>query len=349
MAMTAATALNVLFIGGTGNISSACCRLALAQGWEVTLLTRGRRALEAGMAGARLVQADHGDAAAVARALGDEVFDVVAQFIAFTPQDIERDLQLFARRTRQYIFISSASAYQKPLSHPIITESTPLANPFWDYARAKISCERRLTQAYADSGFPVTIVRPSLTYETVIPMAIGSWDDFTMVARMRRGEPVVVHGDGSSLWTITHSEDFAKGLVGLFGNQQALGHAFHITSDEILTWDQIYQALAAAAGVEARLVHLSSDAIAAAEPWQRGNLHGDKAVSAIFDNSKIKRFVPGFQASIPFAIGIRRTVAWFDADRSRQRIVAANDQLLDRLVALSHAITARATTTGHAS
>ena len=343
--------MKVLFIGGTGNISSACSRLALAQGWEVTLLTRGRRGMDACMAGARLVQADHGDVDAVARALGDEVFDVVAQFIAFTPQDIERDLQLFARRTRQYIFISSASAYQKPLSHPIITESTPLANPFWDYARAKIACERRLMAAHAHSGFPVTIVRPSLTYETVIPMAIGSWDDFTIVARMRRHEPVVVHGDGSSLWTITHAEDFAKGLVGLFGQQQALGEAFHITSDEILTWDQIYQTLAAAAGVEAHrvhLVHLSSDAIAAAEPWQRGNLHGDKAVSAIFDNSKIKRFVPGFQASIPFATGIARTVAWFDADRRRQRIDEANDPLLDRLVALSQSLTARATTTVHA-
>ena len=342
--------MKVLFIGGTGNISSACCRLALAQGWEVTLLTRGRRDVAASGVGARLLQADSSDAAAVERALGDEVFDVVAQFIAFTPQDIERDLRLFARRARQYIFISSASAYQKPLSHPIITESTPLSNPFWDYSRAKIACEQRLQEAYAHSGFPMTIVRPSLTYETVIPVAIGSWDDFTIVARMRRGQPVVVHGDGSSLWTITHSEDFAKGLVGLFGHQQALGHAFHVTSDEVLTWDQIYQAVAAAAGVEARLVHLSSDAIAAAEPWQRGNLHGDKAVSAIFDNSKIKRFVPGFQATIPFAAGIRRTIAWFDADVRRQRINEGNDRLLDRLVAISQSTTARSTSTaGHAS
>lgn len=328
--------MKVLFIGGTGNISTACSRLALARGISLTLLTRGQRPPPE-LPGVRTITADMADPAAVARALGNERFDSVVQFIGFTPAEMERDIALFAPLTRQYVFISSASAYQKPLSHPIVTEATPLCNPFWEYSRNKIASEERLLRAYRETGFPVTIVRPSLTYETVIPVAIGSWDDFTIVARMRRGQPVVVHGDGTSLWTITHSADFAKGLIGLLGHQQAIGHAFHITSDEILTWDQIYQAVARGAGVEAKLVHLSSDVIAAQVPWMRGNLHGDKAVSAIFDNSKIKRFVPDFQATIPFQEGIARTIAWFDAKPERQRINPDNDRLLDRLVAIAQA------------
>jgi nucleoside-diphosphate-sugar epimerase len=340
--------MKVLFIGGTGNISTACSRLALERGFELALLTRGKRALPADLAGARCIHADITDPAAVERALGSEMFDCVVQFIGFTAAEMERDIALFAKRTRQYIFISSASAYQKPLSHPIITESTPLANPFWDYSRAKIASELRLEEACRSQQFPMTIVRPSLTYDTVIPLSIGSWDDYTMVARMRRGSPLVVHGDGSSLWTITHSEDFAKGLIGLIGHQQAIGHSFHITSDEILTWDQIYQAVASAAGVEAKLVHLSSDAIAAAEPWQRGNLHGDKAVSAIFDNSKIKRFVPGFQATISFKAGIKRTIDWFEADPARMKINEGHDRLHDRLIAIANAQTTRTASSGSA-
>ncbi len=329
-------AIKVLFIGGTGNISGACSRLALARGIDLTLLTRGKRA-PAGLEGATIITGDVSDVAGVEKALGDRAFDAVVQFIGFTAKEMERDIALFAKRTRQYVFISSASAYQKPLAHPVVTEATPLCNPFWDYSRNKIASEDRLLQAYRDQGFPVTIVRPSLTYETVIPLAIGGWDDFTMVARMRRGDPVVVHGDGSSLWTITHSEDFAKGLIGLLGHQQAIGQSFHITSDEILTWDQIYQAVGRAAGVDAKIVHLSSDAIAEAVPWMRGNLHGDKAVSAIFDNSKIKRFVPSFQATIPFLEGIGRTVRWFEADPKRMKINPDNDKMVDRLVAIANA------------
>jgi nucleoside-diphosphate-sugar epimerase len=269
--------------------------------------------------------------------LKDKVFDVVANFIAFTPSDIERDFELFNGKTGQYIFISSASAYQKPLSNPVVSESTPLKNPFWDYSRNKIACEERLNQLYREKDFPVTIVRPSLTYDTVIPVAIGSWDDFTIVDRMRRGKEVVVHGDGTSLWTITHSRDFAKGFTGLLGHQQAIGESFHITSDELLNWDQIYQAVAEAAGTTARIVHIGSEFICrvaetVGQEWMWGNLLGDKSVSSIFDNAKIKRVVPGFQATIPFKTGIRETIRWFEADPSRMKIVDENNRLIDTIL-----------------
>jgi nucleoside-diphosphate-sugar epimerase len=232
------------------------------------------------------------------------------------------------------MFISSASAYQKPGSDYLIREDTPLANPYWDYSRNKIACEERLMRAYREDGFPCTIVRPSLTYgDTQIPLVINSWQlPYTAVARMRQGKPVIVPGDGTSLWTITHNSDFAKGLVGLLGHQRAIGHAFHITSDEALTWDQIYQAVAAAAGVQAKIVHIASDYIAACLPEMTGSLLGDKAVSVVFDNSKIKRFVPSFCATTPFVRGIRQTLAWFDADPARQQIDAAADQQWDRLI-----------------
>ncbi len=327
--------MKALFIGGTGNISTAVSRLAVAQGVELTLLNRGQRPVE--VAGAESLVADINDEAAAAEALKGRRFDVVVNWIAYAEADVERDIRLFAGRAGQYIFISSASAYQKPLAHPIVTEDTPLCNPYWDYSRAKIACEERLNRDYRERGFPVTIVRPSLTYDTVIPLAIGGWTDYGIIARMKAGKPVVVHGDGTSLWTVTHSEDFAQGFVGLMGHQQAIGHAFHITSDEILTWDQIYQATAAAAGVEANIVHLASDAIIAfgrtcGWGWMEGNLLGDKAVSAIFDNAKVKRFVPGFRATIPYAVGIRRTLAWFEADPARMKADPGADAFLDNLI-----------------
>jgi nucleoside-diphosphate-sugar epimerase len=328
--------MRILFIGGTGNISTAVSRLAVANGIELSLLTRGKRPLE--IPGARTLAGDIGDEAAIAAALGDRTWDGVVNWVAFTPADIERDLRLFAGRTGQYIFISSASAYQKPLAHPVITESTPLCNPYWDYSRNKIACEDRLTRAYRDEGFPSVIVRPSLTYDTVIPLAIGSWNDFTMIDRMRKGRPVVVHGDGTSLWTVTHSEDFAKGFVPLLANPHALGQAFHITSDELLTWDQIWQATAAAAGCEAKIVHVPSEFICTVadrlgQGWMRGNLLGDKAVSAIFDNRKIKRFAPGFVATIPYHEGIARTIRWFEADPKRMRIEDGNNAIHDAILA----------------
>lgn len=328
--------MKVLFIGGTGNISAACTRLALQQDSEVTLLNRGKTELD-GLENARHISADINDPASVKKAMGDVHYDVVANFIAFTPEDIERDLSLFGEKTDQYIFISSASAYQKPLSHPVITESTPLANPYWDYSRDKIACEELLMKSYRERGFPVTIVRPSLTYDTVIPVSIGSWTDYTIIDRMKKGKPVVIHGDGSSLWTITHSKDFAKGFVGLLGHQQAIGQSFHITSDELLNWNQIYEAVAAGAGVELNAVHIATDFICKVademgQGWMRGNLLGDKAVSTIFDNSKIKRFVPGFTATIPFRHGIRQTIEWFERKKERMVIDEGNNQIIDRVL-----------------
>ena len=323
--------MRVLFIGGTGNISTAVSRRAIELGIDLHLLTRGHHVVE--LPAAHRMTLDIEDRRQAADALRDQHWDAVVNWIAFEPRDIERDLELFTGRTAQYVFISSAAVYQKPPSHPVITESTPLANPFWEYARNKIACEERLVEAYRRDGFPITIVRPSLTYETVIPVPIGGWDNYTIIDRMKRGDPVIVHGDGSSLWTITHADDFALGFLGLLGHQQAIGHPFHITSDELLTWDQIYQAVAAAAGVEARIVHIASDFIVAVEPGLEGTLRGDKAHSVVFDNTKIKRFVPGFRATIPFREGIRRTVHWFESSASRMRIVPEKNAQIDRILA----------------
>lgn len=325
--------MKILFLGGTGIISTACSRLALARGFDVTLLNRSRR--EA-LAGARQLTADLADPASVAAAIGDRRWDAVVDFMAFTPAEIEQRLALFRGRTGQYVFISSASAYQKPLSHHLITESTPLANPYWEYSRQKIACEERLQRANREERFPVTIVRPSLTFgETNVPLAVNSWaQSFTAVARLRAGKPLIVPGDGLSLWTITHNTDFAKGLVGLLGQAAAIGHAFHITSDEALTWNQIYEQTAEAAGVsKPRLVHIASDFLAACLPECEGSLLGDKSHSAVFDNSKIKRFVPDFVATTRFREGIAQTLRWFDADPARQTVDRDLDAKWDRLIA----------------
>nr|MBF0223447.1 NAD-dependent epimerase/dehydratase family protein [Desulfobulbaceae bacterium] len=219
-----------------------------------------------------------------------------------------------------------------------ITESTPLCNPYWNYSRNKIACENLLNKKYSENNFPVCIVRPSLTYDTVIPLAIGCWNDYTMIQRMKQGRPVIVHGDGTSLWTITHAEDFAKGINGLMGNQQALGHSFHITSDEVLTWNQIYEATAAAAGVKANIVHITTDFIIKTakelrQGWMEGNLAGDKSISTIFDNSKIKSFAPEFKATISYKQGIKRTVEWFEAKKERMKIVEGNNKFIDDVLA----------------
>ena len=310
--------MKVLFIGGTGNISGAVSRLCIAQGIELWHLNRGQRPID--IPGVKSLVADINDPVAVKSALGNQTFDVVVNFIAFTAADIARDEALFAGRCGQYIFIGTASSYQKPLAHPIVTESTPLKNPYWDYSHKKIEAEEALNRAYRERDFPMVIVRPSLTYDTVIPVAVGGWGCFTWVDRVRRGLPVICHGDGTNLWTVTHSEDFGRGLIGLFGNPQTLGHAFHITSDELLTWEQIYRQIGAAAGAEPKLVFIPSDFIGKVIPWKDGCLRGDKAHSAIFDNTKIKTFVPGFRAEIPFRVGIARTIRWFEADPRRLRI-----------------------------
>jgi nucleoside-diphosphate-sugar epimerase len=324
--------MKVLFLGGTGIISTACVDLALARGFEVTLLNRS---LRGAVPGTDQITADIGDPSAVSAALGRRSWDVVVDFITFTPTAVRERIRLFLGRTGQYVFISSASAYQKPLSHYRITESTPLANPFWQYSRDKIACEEALAQAHRDEGFPSTVIRPSLTYgNLVIPLSVNSWTkSYTAVDRMRRGQPVIVQGDGLSLWTITHNSDFAKGLVGLLGHQGSLGHAFHITSDEALTWNQIYEATAEAAGVRSpRLVHIATDFIGACLPDHVGGLQGDKSHSAIFDNSKIRCFVPDFVATTRFRDGIARTIAWFDADPARRQIDEAANASWDRLI-----------------
>jgi nucleoside-diphosphate-sugar epimerase len=322
--------MKVLFIGGTGFISMAVSRQAIAKGLDLFLLNRGLR--PPSVPGAHALTADIHKPEEVREALRGLQFDVVVDWIAYTPEDIERDLALFKGRVTQYIFISSASAYQKPPAHYLITEATPLHNPYWDYSRHKIACEERLVRAYREEGFPVTIVRPSLTYDRNFPIAIGGWGCYTLADRLKKGRPIIVHGDGSSLWVVTHAEDFGRGFLGLLGNGQALGQAFHITSDEVLTWDQIYRTIADGLGLEANIVHIPSDFIARAAPRLEGTLLGDKTWSAVFDNRKIKRFVPGFQSDIPFHEGIRRTLTWFDADESRRRVEEAVNEEMDHIL-----------------
>jgi nucleoside-diphosphate-sugar epimerase len=326
--------VKILFIGGTGIISTACTALAAQRGMDVTLVTRGQKLARQLPRGVTSLVADINDPA-LGEKLKGESFDAVVDWIAYTPTDIERDLRLFRGRTRQFVFISSTSAYQKPPTHYLLTESTPFGNPFWEYARNKIACEERLMQAYRDEGFPVTIVRPSLTYgETSIPLVLNSWQKpYTAVDRMLRGQKMVVPGDGTSLWVVTHNTDFAKGLVGLLGQQQAVGEAFHITSDEVLTWDRLFQIVGAAVGVEPQLVHIPSDFITACIPDKRGTLLGDKSVSVVFDNSKIKRFVPEYSATTNFADGVRQTLAWFNADPARKQIDGQLSATMDKLVA----------------
>lgn len=323
--------MKVLFIGGTGNISRLVSVACVERGIDLHLLTRGTRDVQ--VPGARRIPADIKRPEDLHAILGDTHWDAVVDWIAFTTEDIERDIALFRGKTNQFVFISSASAYQKPPAHPVITESTPLYNPFWQYSRNKIACEEMLLHAYRHEGFPITIVRPSHTYDTVLPLAIGGWTEYTVIERMKRGQEIIVHGDGTSLWVVTHSEDFAKGFVGLLGHPQAIGEAFHITSDEILTWNQIYRTLGAAVGCEPRLVHLPSDWIAAHDGSFTGSLLGDKAHSVIFDNSKIKRLVPEFSATIPFHVGIRRTLAWFEAEPTRKIVRKETNDLFDGLLA----------------
>ncbi len=322
--------LRILFIGGSGRISAACSQLAVERGIELFVLNRGATHLRPLPPEATVLQGDIRDHLAAREVLGDLEFDAVVDWVAFTPEHVQADIELFRGRTGQYVFISSASAYQKPPARVPVTESTPLRNPFWQYSRDKIACEELLVEAYRQTGFPATIVRPSQTYDrTSIPLD-GKW---TTLARMRAGQEVVVHGDGTSLWTLTHSADFARGFVPLLGHPRTIGEAFQITSDDVLTWNQIAETLAAAAGVTARLVHVPSDAIAAADAAWGAGLLGDKAHSMIFDNSKLRSVVPGYRAEIPFEQGAREIVGWHDEDPARQQADARLDAVMDKLVA----------------
>lgn len=324
----------ILFIGGTGLISSACTQLALEKGLDLYLLNRGKSTRPV-PEGAKTIHADIRNPQSVRDALGDHHFDAVVDWIAFTPEQIETDLDLFRGRTGQFLFISSASVYQKPPASLPITESTLPANPFWGYSRNKIACEERLIRAYREEGFPMTIVRPSHTYdERSLPMQGG----YTVIDRMRKGQKVIVHGDGTSLWVMTHHRDFAKGFVGLLGNHRTLGETFHITSDETVTWNQIHEIFAAAVGAEAKLVHVPSDTLAAFEGMGGEGLLGDKTHSVTFDNSKIKRFVPDFAATIPLSWGAQEVMAWYDADPARRKVDEAFNRLTDKIIAAQEQI-----------
>ncbi|MEG0863159.1 MAG: SDR family oxidoreductase [Clostridia bacterium] len=306
--------MKALLIGGTGTISTAISQRCVELGWELTLLNRGHSE-KLVPKGARVLKADINDESAVLAALGDEHFDAVADFIAFTPEQVKRDMRLFANRTAQYFFISSASAYQKPLSSPWINEGTPLANPYWEYSRNKIACEELLMKAYREQGFPVTIIRPSHTYGNAgVPVALhGKNGSFAVLERMRTGRKVIVPGDGLTLWTLTHNTDFAVAFCGLMGNVHAKGEVFQITSDESLTWNQIYEAIGAALGVKPQLVHIASDTLAQLNPEFVGQLIGDKSNTVLFDNAKVKRAVPEYQAVKRFDRGVRETVQYIYA------------------------------------
>jgi nucleoside-diphosphate-sugar epimerase len=322
---------NILFVGGTGVISAAAAERAVALGHRLTILNRGKSTGRPVPEGAEVLQADVRDASAVQEVLGAREFDAVADFIAFTPDHARASLELFRGRVGQYVFISSASAYQKPPARLPVVESTPLKNPFWQYSRDKIACEELLFGAYRSEDFPLTVVRPSHTYDRTKIAMVGGWTD---IHRMRAGLPVIVHGDGTSLWTLTHSRDFAKAFVGLLGRPQAVGESYTITSDEYLPWNQIYGLFARAAGVpEPELVHVASETIAAHSDELGPNLLGDRSHSVVFDNSKIKSLVPDYRATIPFADGAREIVDWHDSHPGLQVVDQLFMELSDRLVA----------------
>ena len=325
-----------LFIGGTGTISAAITRKLAAEGeWELWLLNRGNRS-EAVPAEVQVINADVNDEEDVSGKLRGMLWDCVCDFIGFTPDQVERDWRLFHDTTKQYMYISSASAYQKPCLSPFITEGTPLMNPYWEYSRNKASCEEFLMKKYREEGYPVTIIRPSHTYDDrSVPIGVhgkkGSWQ---VLKRMLEGKPVIVHGDGTSLWTVTHNTDFAKGFVGLMGNPHAIGNAFQITGDETLTWNQIYAAVADALDVEFIPYYVASDFLAAVSDYDfTGSLIGDKAASVIFDNSKLKRAVPGFTPTVRFEQGIRGTIANILAHPSLQVEDPEFDAWCDKLIA----------------
>ena len=324
-------------IGGTGTISSAITRQLAASDNELWLLNRGSRKNEV-PGNVKQIIADIDDEAEVLRQIGETQFDAVCEFIGFLPSQVERDIRLFKGRTKQYVYISSASAYNKPAANHVITEGTTLANPYWEYSRNKIACEELLLKEYRENGFPITIVRPSHTYcERAVPVSVhglkGSWQ---VLKRMMEGKPVLVHGDGSSLWTLTWNEDFAKGFIGLLGNPKAIGEPFQIMSDEQLTWNQIYECVGKALNVRPKLYHVASDFLAATSPkeWDfTGNLLGDKAATVVFDCSKLKRAVPGFQATTRFDEGVRRCVAYILAHPELQEEDPEFDAWCERIIA----------------
>ena len=331
--------MKALFIGGTGTISAAIVRrLARDPQWEVWLLNRGTRP-DAVPEGVKQIIADINDEAAVARAIDGATFDAVCEFIGFTPDQVERDYRLFRGRTRQYIYISSASAYHKPPAGHVITEGTTLANPHWEYSRNKIACEEFLMRKYREEGFPVTIVRPSHTYdERSLPVGVhGNNGPWQVIERMRQGKPVIIPGDGTSLWTVTFNRDFAVGYTALMGNRRAIGEAFHITGDEVLTWNQIHGTIADALGVELKPYHVASDYLAAAGKKYgydfEGGLTGDKACCAVFDLTKLRRLAPDMRTAVPFHVGARISLEYMLSHPECQRPDPEFDAWCDRVIA----------------
>ena len=332
--------MKALFIGGTGTISMAITRnIAQNPDWELYLLNRGTRASEI-PEGVKVIKADINDEKVVAEKIKSMQFDCVCDFIGFVPEQVERDYRLFAGKTKQYMYISSASAYDKPCRDYRITEGTTLANPYWEYSRNKIKCERFLLDKYEQNGFPVTIIRPSHTYDDRnIPLGVhganGSWQ---VVKRMLEGKPVIIHGDGTSLWTMTYNEDFAKGFVGLMGNKHAIGEAFQITSDESLTWNQIYQTIADVLDVELKPYYVPSDFLAAVSDYDfTGSLIGDKANTVVFDNTKLKQAVPGFVCEYRFDQGVRKVIENCKLHLELQRDDPEFDQFCDKVIAAMEA------------
>lgn len=327
--------MKVLFVGGTGTISMAITRKVATEGHELFLLNRGNRKVE-GLENVTYLTADiNSEEDRVRELLAEHEFDVVADFIAFVPQQLERDYRLFKGKTKQFIYISSASAYQKPVQDFRITEETTLENPYWEYSRNKIACEEYLRKLYTEEQFPITIVRPSHTYdERTIPLGMhggkGSWQN---IKRMLEGKPVLIHGDGNSLWTMTHNSDFAKGFVGLMGNSQAIGEAVQITSDESLTWNQIYGTVAKVLGVEFKPYYVASTFLDACGPYDlQGSLLGDKANTVVFVNDKLKRLVPDFEATKSYEQGVRESVAYLMAHPELQREDPEYDAWCDRVI-----------------
>jgi nucleoside-diphosphate-sugar epimerase len=328
--------MKILFIGGTGILSSACSELAIARGHKLFVLNRSTSMQHPLPDGATLLKGDvHADEAQLASLMADHRFDAVVDYIAFSPHDIERDLRLFRGKTDQFMFISSASAYQKPVKNYLITEETTLENPFWEYSHNKIACENLLMKEHRENGLPVTIIRPSHTYGySQLPFGYASWrDPWTTIDRIKRGKKIIVPGDGTSLWVLTWNGDFAKGLVGLLGNKKAIGEAFQVTSDQVLSWDQIHLEAYQALGLKPNVIHIPSDFIARFDKDAVGSLIGDKSNSMVFDNSKIKHFVPGFRCEVEWAEGLRRSLAWFEAHPEFQTVDREADQLWDRIIA----------------
>jgi nucleoside-diphosphate-sugar epimerase len=319
--------MKVLFIGGTGIISSAVSRLAVERGIELYHFNRGKSHRK--IDGVKNITGDIRNVKESKEVLKNYHFDVVVNWISFVPEHILADIEVFSGITDQYIFISSASAYEKPISKLPITEETPLINPFWQYSRDKATCEKILMEAYKTQKFPVTIVRPSHTYDnTLIP---NDWG-YTILDRLLKGKKIIIHGDGTSLWVLTHNSDFAVGFIGLFGKKEALGEAYHITSNELLTWNQIYKMMADELGVQLNPVHIPSDFIAKYNPEHGAGLLGDKAHSVIFDNSKIKKLVPEFQCKIPFSEGVKEIIAWYKNNKDWQVVNEEINKSIDEII-----------------